>query len=92
MVKSLISKALLFVENVGFVLDRVEVLVANSVLDGNDCEDVALNGKVVSVEIDRKAVELNLDSVTFGRDGEAFELKPLSVSVGRDGKAVELKP
>ena len=62
-------------ENVGVVLDRVEVLVANSVLDGNDCEDVSLNGKVVSVEMDGKAVALNPNSVAVGRDGEAAELK-----------------
>ena len=77
MVKSSISTALLFVENVGVVvLDRVEVLVANSVLDGKDCEDVSLNGKVVSVEMDGKAVELNPKSIDVGRVEEAVELKP----------------
>ena len=62
-------------ESVGVVLDRVEVLVANSVLDGNDCEDVSLNGKVVSLEMDGKAVALNPNSVAVGRDGEAVKLK-----------------
>ena len=57
-------------ESVGVVLDRVEVLVANSVLD------VSLNGKMVSVEMDGKAVALNPNSVAVGRDGEAVELKP----------------
>ena len=76
MVKSSISTALLVVESVGVVLDRVEVSVANSVLDGKDCEDGSLNGKVVSVEMDGKAVALNPNSVAVGRDGEAVELEP----------------
>ena len=69
MVKSSISALLLFVESVGVVLDRVEVL------DDRDCEDGSLNGKVVSVEMDEKAVALNPNSVAVGRDGEAAELK-----------------
>ena len=63
-------------ESVGVVLARGEVLVANSVLDDKDCEDVSLNGKVVSVEMDGKAVALNPNSVAVGRDGEAVELEP----------------